>query len=65
MSNTQSTTRRPRPAAMALAKAFDCGMTLDDLRELDDGDLSRFQAIMFNWQELAIHETDRRRRAHR
>jgi hypothetical protein len=65
MSDAQSTTRQPRPAAMALAKAFDGGMTLDDLRELNDEDLARFQAVMFNWQELAVHETDRRRRAHR
>lgn len=53
--------RRARPVAIALVEAFDRAMTRDDLRDLEDFDLSRFSVIGFHWEQLAAKEKDRRR----
>lgn len=60
--STTDTIHRPRPAALALAEAFDRAMTRDDLRHLTDAELSRFGSIMNNWWQLGASERDRRTR---
>jgi len=61
METQHDSQRRPRPVAIALVEAFDRSMTLDDLRDLEDCDLSRFSGIVLHWEQLAAKENDRRR----
>lgn len=62
MDNAQDNSqRRARPVAIALVEAFDRAMTRDDLRDLEDFELSRFSGIVFHWEQLAAKEKDRRR----
>lgn len=60
--STTDTIHRPRPAALALAEAFDRAMTRDDLQDLDDGELSRFAEKVYHWVQLSAREQDRRRK---
>lgn len=60
MRETHDTTRRPRPAAMALVEGFDVAMTRDDLRDLTDAELGRFGGILDHWWRLGAAERDRR-----
>lgn len=62
MDNTQDKSQhRARPVAIALIEAFDRSMTLDDLRSMENEDLSRFSGIVLHWEQLAAKEKDRRR----
>lgn len=61
MDTNQSTPRPLRPVAIALIEAFDRSMTLDDLRSMENEDLSRFSGIILHWEQLAAKEKDRRR----
>jgi hypothetical protein len=46
--------------ALDAAQALDRSLTLDAVRGLDADALRKFEAVMLNWQQIALHERQRR-----